>query len=308
MPTHVRTQKHQPKAPGAAEGAERGVCVTRRAFCGLMGGAVVAGLAGLALARRALYVEPWLLEVSQLALPAPLADVVRLAFFSDLHVGPHVGLDWIEQVVAAVNDQSPDLVLLGGDFVSESAETMAALAEVLGQLRPALGAYAVLGNHDYWTDPDRVAAGLASAGVRLLINEGEMLVTRGGPLYLAGLDDAWSGQPNLARAMAAHREGLPTLLLQHEPDPAAERADDERLLLQLAGHTHGGQVRLPLVGAPVLPRYGVRFVAGLYQTGRSQLYVTRGVGMTAPAVRFNCPPELTLIDLFPERSAMHAPA
>ncbi len=273
--------------------------LTRRALLGVLGGASLAGLGGWRLAQYALRVEPRQLQVSAVTVAAPLSAPVRLAFISDLHVGPHVDIAWVRQVIAAVNAQQVDLVLLGGDYVTGSTAGMPALAEALAGLQSSLGAYAVLGNHDYWTDADAVVRWLGQAGVTVLVNAGAELATVGGPLHLAGLDDAWQGRPDAAQAMAGRCAGVPTVLLQHEPDPAALRADDERLLLQLAGHTHGGQVRLPGIGAPVLPPYGRRYVAGLYPLGRSQLYVTRGIGVTAPPVRLNCPPELTLITLAP---------
>jgi hypothetical protein len=270
---------------------------TRRVFLGVCGGAA---LGGLGLAHYAWQVEPQRLLVSEISLPAPVGAPVRLAFVSDLHLGPYVTLAEIERVVDTVNTLAPDLVLLGGDYVSRTAQTMLALAGVLARLAARAGVYAVLGNHDLWTDRELVQRGLEATGARVLVNAGEVVETPGGPQYLAGLDDAWSGQPNYMRAMAAHRAGLPTILLQHEPDPAAERADDARLLLQLAGHTHGGQVRLPLIGAPVLPLYGRRYVAGLYAVGHSHLYVTRGIGVITPPVRFNCPPEVALFTLTPQ--------
>lgn len=270
---------------------------TRRVFLGVCGGTA---LGGLALAHYAWQVEPQRLLVSEISLAAAVAAPVRLAFISDLHLGPYVTLAEIERVVDVVNTLAPDLVLLGGDYVSRTAQTMSALASVLARLAARAGVYAVLGNHDLWTDRELVQRGLEAAGARVLVNAGEEVSTPGGPLYVAGLDDAWSGHPDDARAMASHRAGLPTILLQHEPDPAAERANDARLLLQLAGHTHGGQVRLPLIGAPVLPLYGRRYVAGLYAVGRSHLYVTRGIGVIAPPVRFNCPPEVALFTLMPQ--------
>jgi len=282
------------------QGAPQALCCTRRALFGLMGGAVLGGLGGLGLAHQMLQVEPRRLEVPEVILSAPVRGEVRLAFLSDLHLGAHVGIDWLRDVVKIVNGLQADLALLGGDYVSGTAETMPALAGVLAALQARVGVYAVLGNHDLWTDRALATHGLEQAGARVLVNAGEVVETPGGPLYVAGLDDAWSGRPDYAQAMAAHRAGLPTILMQHEPDPAAERGDDPRLLLQLAGHTHGGQVRLPLVGAPVLPLYGRRYVAGLYELERSRLYVTRGIGVVSPPVRFNCPPEVVLITLQPE--------
>ncbi|NLX36631.1 MAG: metallophosphoesterase [Chloroflexi bacterium] len=278
--------------------------LTRRALLGVLGGTALASLGGWRLAQYVLRIEPRRLQVSHTTVAAPLTAPVRLALISDIHIGPHVEVAWVRQVIAAVAAQQVDLVLLGGDYVTGSTDGMPALAEALAELQPSLGVYAVLGNHDYWTDADAVLHWLRLAGVMVLVNAGVELATAGGPLYLAGLDDAWQGRPDLEVALAGHRAGLPTVLLQHEPDPAAARAADDRLLLQLAGHTHGGQVRIPGLGAPVRPPYGEHYVAGLYALERSQLYVTRGIGVTSPPVRLNCPPELTVITLAPREAAL----
>jgi len=265
-----------------------------------MGGIGLVGLGGCAVAHYALGVEPRELQVSMVKLAAPCRSTLRLAFLSDIHLGPYVDQTWVHHVVNVVNGLKPDVVMLGGDYVTGSTQGISALVTELAALHADLGVLAVLGNHDYWVDPVAVTEGLRSAGIRVLVNNGVELLTSAGPLYVAGLDDAWNGRPDLTQAMAAHRVGVPAILLQHEPDPAGERADDERLTLQLAGHTHGGQVRLPGIGAIVLPPYGKRYAAGLYELGRSRLYVTRGIGVTAPPVRLNCLPEVTLVMLSPE--------
>jgi hypothetical protein len=127
-----------------------------------------------------------------------------------------------------------------------------------------------------------------------LRNEG-LEVARG--LWLAAVDDVWEGQADLDAALAGAPPGATAVLLAHEPDFADTVAADGRAALQLSGHSHGGQVRLPLLGPPVLPYLARRYPAGLYRAGRMQLYVTRGVGVIAPPVRFNCRPEVTVITL-----------
>ena len=136
-----------------------------------------------------------------------------------------------------------------------------------------------------------VKQGLAEQGIELLHNQGVLL--NDGQLLLAGVDDLWSGEPDAEAALANWREGVPTILLAHEPDFADQFLADGRIQLQLSGHTHGGQVRMPGVGPLVLPRYGQKYHNGLYRVGQGQVYTNRGIGVIDPAVRLNCPPEIT---------------
>lgn len=110
---------------------------------------------------------------------------------------------------------------------------------------------------------------------------------------MAGVDDLWSGEPDIEAALTNWQEGVPTILLAHEPDFADGFLADGRIQLQLSGHTHGGQVRLPGMGPVVLPRFGQKYHNGLYQVGQGQVYTNRGIGLIDPAVRLNCPPEIT---------------
>ncbi len=271
----------------------------RRQFLRLACGGLVAASAACAAGPAwAVLLEPsWLaLEQVKVRLPnlAPSLSGLRIAFLSDLHRGPHIDPPHISRAVRMAREAAPDLVLLGGDFVSGSAAYAESCARELARLQAPLGVYACLGNHDYWTDPDAVAGALSRAGVRVLRNEG---VEVADGLWVAGLDDVWEGRPSLEMAL----RGMPTdalaILLAHEPDYADTVAADGRVALMLSGHTHGGQVRLPLFGPPILPYLGQRYPAGLYTLGKMTLYVTRGVGLVAPPVRLNCRPEVTVLTL-----------
>lgn len=271
----------------------------RRQFLRLTcGGTVIASLACATCPLWAFFLEPsWLslehVRVPLKTLPARLSGL-RIAFLSDLHHGPHVDLSHIRRAIRIAQETNPHLVLLGGDFVSQSATYAAPCAQELASLQAPLGIYACLGNHDYWTDPDAVAGALLRAGVRVLRNEG-LEVAEG--LWVAGLDDVWEGEPSLHAALKGMPAGAAAVLMVHEPDYADEVAPDGRVMLMVSGHTHGGQVRLPLLGPPILPYLGQRYPAGLYTVGNMHLYVSRGVGLISPAIRFNCRPEVTLLTL-----------
>ncbi|HEC33713.1 MAG TPA: metallophosphoesterase [Chloroflexi bacterium] len=245
-----------------------------------------------------LLVEPgWLaLRRVQVTLPGlpPHLDGFRLALLSDLHRGPLVAQEHIARAVDLVQRTQADLVLLAGDYVTESATFALSCAEELGRLHGAAGVYGCLGNHDHWTDPEMVAGALAGVGIRVLRNEG-LEVAQG--LWLAAVDDVWEEQADLDAALTGAPPVATIVLLAHEPDFADVVAADGRVALQLSGHSHGGQVCLPLLGPPVLPYLARSYPAGLYRLDQMQLYVTRGVGLIAPPVRFNCRPEVTLLTL-----------
>ena len=266
--------------------------VTRRGFLKWAGGAVLGGAAGVGYVTK---IEPEWLSVEQQSislpgLPAGL-DGYKIVQLSDFHLYPFTSLDLVEKTVARTNELAPDLVVLTGDYVLETAASIFDLAPELAKLNPRHGIFAVLGNHDHWTEAAVVKQGLAEQGIELLHNQGVLL--NEGQFLLAGVDDLWSGAPDIERALADWREGVPTILLAHEPDFADQFLGDGRIQLQLSGHTHGGQVRVPGVGPVVLPRYGQKYHNGLYQVGPSQVYVNRGIGIIGPAVRLNCPPEIT---------------
>lgn len=242
--------------------------------------------------------EPgWLaLEQVRVTLPGLASHLngLRLALLSDLHRSARVGPELIGRAVDLALEAEAELILLAGDYVTGSATYADSCAEILSRLHAPAGVYACLGNHDHWTDPEAVAAALSLAGVRVLRNEG-LEVVQG--VWLAAVDDVWERQADLDAALAGAPPGATVILLAHEPDFADAVARDGRVMLQLSGHSHGGQVRLPLFGPPVLPYLGQRYPAGLYQVGRMQLYVTRGVGLITPPVRFNCRPEVTVLNI-----------
>jgi len=249
-----------------------------------------------------IFVEPAWLQVTRrdITLPrlAPEFDGLRVVQLSDLHCGPSFFNKMaIRRAVTAANAFDPDLILLTGDYVNVPG-SIGEMRRLLSGLRARRGVLAVLGNHDYWTDPAAVTAALRAAGVTVLQNEAVPVERGGARLWIAGLDDAWEGRPDLARALRPIPAGEPVIVLVHEPD-MADLVSREPVDLQLSGHVHGGQVRLPFAGAIVTPHLGHKYPLGMYRVDDMRLHVSRGIGVTWPGlIRLNCRPEITCFTLY----------
>ncbi|MHB0936958.1 MAG: metallophosphoesterase [Armatimonadota bacterium] len=248
-----------------------------------------------------IFIEPARLQVTkhQVTLPrlAPAFDGLRVVHLSDLHCGPSFFNNaHIRRAVKRANDFDPDLVLLTGDYVNQTG-SIKDCARLLSGLHARYGAVAVLGNHDYWTDHAAITRELRAAGITVLNNEAVSIQRGASRLWIAGLDDAWEGQPNLAKATRGIPAGEPVILLVHEPDVATVAANAP-IDLQLSGHVHGGQVRLPWIGPILTPNLGHKYPMGWYRIGEMQIYTSRGIGVTFPGIiRLNCPPELACLTL-----------
>jgi hypothetical protein len=226
----------------------------------------------------------------------PELDGYRIGQISDVHCGPHVPESRVSSWVARLNSLDLDLMAITGDLITHGSSHVEAVARALGGLRAKDGAFACMGNHDYFTDGEHFVRELERRGLNVLRNRGVVVARGGARLYVAGVDDTWTSRDDVDRALAARPEGVPTVLLAHDPDlfPQAQaRAVD----LTLSGHTHGGQLGVPGVRRLSLARLVTRWTAGLYRQGRSWLYVNRGVGTTGPPVRLGAPPELAVITL-----------
>jgi hypothetical protein len=222
---------------------------------------------------------------------------LSILHLSDLHFTGTVAIEYFEQVIREANQLACDLVAVTGDFV-DRPWCYEWVPQLLSQLQSRLGAYAVLGNHDSWQDHQRIRRDLAGAGLRPLAGRWELKNVCGHQLVVAGTEAPWMGRlPDLSAAPAdAFR-----LLLSHTPDHAPW-ASRQGIDLMLAGHNHGGQVRLPLIGPVFMPsRYGRKFDAGAFQVGPTLVHVSRGVSGKHP-FRFGCKPELTKIVLLSGRS------
>jgi predicted MPP superfamily phosphohydrolase len=251
--------------------------------------------------------EPHWIETIRVSLPVkgmhPAFEGLTLAQISDLHIGGWMNERRLAEVVDAVNVLQPDLVAITGDFINSTPYGYLELMERgLARLNPKIDVFGVLGNHDHWAHPHIIRDALDKSGVQELNNSFHTLERDGGTLHICGLDDAWMKMSDLSRVLETLPSKGAAILLAHEPDPAIEYAQAGRFAAHLAGHTHGGQIRAPLIGALHLPKHGEIYQAGLYSVGKKpeqklQLYVNRGVGMVWPYVRLNCRPEITLFTL-----------
>jgi len=223
---------------------------------------------------------------------------LRIGFVADTHLGSVLRPPDIDRALALVLSANPDLLLFGGDYVSESPRHIPEAAAVLGNVASAtrFGSLAVLGNHDYANGAARMTSALEQKGIRVLRNESARIGDDTGELWIAGLDDALLGSPDLQSAFGGVPAGERAMTLWHEPD-RADQVVEYGAFLQLSGHSHGGQVRLPIVGMVAAPVDGRRFVQGLNIAAGMPVYTSRGVGVYRPPVRFRCSPEVTLVTL-----------
>ena len=277
--------------------------LNRRSFLKISGTALLAGLSAV---MSYMYLgnevnDPVVeyIDISIPDLPSAL-EGFRIVQISDIHYYPITTLQLVDQAVRMANELEPDLVLLTGDYVWHEVEAIFDLMPSLSRLNARYGVYANLGNHDLWTDVNVVTQAFREIGMPLLVNQGLPISLGSDSLYLASLDDGWSGKPDLSAAMQNRPDGAPTVLLMHEPDLADEYSQDSRINLQLSGHSHGGQVRFPYMGAMVYPYLSWKYPIGLYNINGMWLYTNRGLGTTNIPLRVNCAPEITELTLLSE--------
>ena len=283
-----------------------GFSISRRRF---LGAATAAG--SLAITGDAILLEPnhprlVRQEIFLRRLPASF-DGMTIVQMSDFHYDPYFSIRPMEAAVRMSNELAPDLVVLTGDFVTVSAfggiksarnaaQQAAPCAQILRGLRARSGVFAALGNHDESTDARTVSSTLSRAGFQVFNNTSVPLVREGQRLWLAGVRDVLKGPADLGLTLRSVPAGEPVVLLAHEPD-FADTVVRYPVDLQLSGHSHGGQVCLPLLGPVYLPEMGRKYPSGLRQLGSLTLYTNVGIGTIRIPARWNCPPEVTLITL-----------
>ncbi len=232
-------------------------------------------------------------------------DGLTIAQLSDLHYDPHFSAGVIRKAVELVVQLNPDLVALTGDFVTLSqfrdvdpaaAKVASPCADLLAPLRPRFGVYAVLGNHDSFTDPVYVTEALTARGIKVLQNEALPVEREGQRMWIAGVQDVLTGFADLDTALRGVSHSEAVVLLAHEPDYADEAAKHP-VDLQLSGHSHGGQIRFPLLPPLSLPRLARKYPIGLRNVGRMTLYTNIGLGTIVVPIRVLAPPEVTLFTL-----------
>src|SRR5438067_3535962 len=259
--------------------------------------------------------QPQLVSIEiSLSRLAPSWDGFRIAQLSDFHYDDFFSITPIRKAIEIVNRLNPDLVVLTGDVVtsqmckyrnssgSRLAKMMEACAQLVAQLRSALGILAVLGNHDLHAD--HVTAILESHGISVLRNRSVFIERNGKRIWLSGVEDILAGKPDLKLALKSVPPHDPVIHLAHEPD-WADYVARYPVDLQLSGHSHGGQIRLPLIGVPYLPPLARKYPQGLYRIGPLALYTNSGIGTIDIPMRLNCRPEVTLITLRAPTSLAH---
>lgn len=277
--------------------------MNRRQF--LQRSTAVLGAAALGTAGYAHWLEPEALRVERVAVHAPglpvHQDGYTIGVLADLHLGRFVQVERVHAAAEKLARARPDLVVVAGDFIGDmdfpgNRPPYANIARMIDQaLAPVKGAYGVWGNWDLFIR--RLPMGEPGQSVvRILVNEGA-LVAPG--VWLGGIDDAYYGKPDVERALDGAPAEAVRILLAHEPDLADRVLPRHRVALQISGHSHAGQVRLPLAGPvqAMLPPLGRKYVAGLNQAPACPVYTTRGIGVVHLPFRFLCPPEITLITL-----------
>ncbi|MBS7531692.1 metallophosphoesterase [Hazenella sp. IB182353] len=226
---------------------------------------------------------------------------VRMIHISDLHYGHYLDETHLAKIVEQMNALQPDVVCFTGDFIDQqlSLQDAEKVRSVLTRLSARLGKYAILGNHDYWGDEHLVTKTLKESGFQVLVNATTTVQIQNEFIRISGLDDLLEGSPDMNQIKSAFKEDQFHIMLMHEPD-FADHISQYAVDLQLSGHSHGGQIRIPFMGAPLTPEYSRKYKSGLYQNiNRSKLtlYTNRGLGTTILPLRFSCRPEIAVLQL-----------
>ena len=282
--------------------------ITRRDYLRFLGnGFIHFTLLGLGGAGYSFLAGPGLFSVETVHLKLKRLPRVfsgfRIVQISDIHMGGWMNRERLQHVADLVIAQKPDVLLITGDFLKGRRFTKAAkqgikdLIKVLGPLAVSIPAFAVLGNHDYWTNPEAIREMLRLCKITDLTNSVFRVIRDGRNLHLCGVDDIRHGDVRLNDVIAQLEENSAAILLVHEPDFADTSAATGKFDLQVSGHTHGGQIVVPFYGPPILPLSGRKYPSGLYKIGDMFQYTNRGVGTDRLAIRINCPPEITVFVL-----------
>jgi uncharacterized protein len=245
-------------------------------------------------------IEPNWFEITQHEIALPQLDQAfdgyRIVQISDLHAGDGTTRTQLEHVVAAVNAQNPDLVVITGDHITRIPKQHLDLLDTLAQLHPRDRTISIFGNHDVYSNPALLGQVLRKAGITLLENTIYTLNRHGATLHIAGVGDVFYEQAKLDRVLAQLPTTGAAIMLAHEPDFADQTAATGRFGLQLSGHSHGGQIRIPFFSGYV-PLLAEKYPRGRYQVGKMIQYTNRGIGISKLYARFNCRPEISVFNL-----------
>ncbi len=282
--------------------------ISRRDFLKLAGtGGAITFLAGLGGAKYISKMEMGELDLVELSLElprlTPAFDGYKIAIIGDIHIGGWMTHERLIPAIDLVLEQSPDIIFHTGDFLaghSWTPEVEAHLNDLIIELKRLsknILNIAVMGNHDHWTNVSAVREGLQEADIIELENTFYTLRRGTDELYICGVDDIWEKKDDLNALLMQLPAENPAILLAHEPDFADTSVSTKRFDLQISGHSHGGQVVIPNIGPIVLPYLAWKYPAGLYKVGEMWQYTNRGLGTGKIPVRYNCPPEVTMLTI-----------
>jgi uncharacterized protein len=247
--------------------------------------------------------EPVWLDVNRIDISLPQLDRAfngyRIIQISDLHAGDGTDRAYLEKVVEAVNAEQPDLVVITGDHITRIPKQHLELLDTLTKLRPHDRTISILGNHDVFNDTELVRQAIRTNGITLLENNVYTLKRNNATLHIAGVGDVFAKQDKLDQVLAQLPATGAAIMLAHEPDFADQTAATGRFGLQLSGHSHGGQIRIPFV-AGYVPILAEKYPIGRYQVGQMVQYTNRGIGLVKLYGRFNCRPEISVFNLVSE--------
>lgn len=254
-------------------------------------------------------IEPKLLTVKKHTISHPMIpngfDGFKILQFSDTHIGFQYDLSQLQELVNKINEQKPDMILFTGDLMDTPNQyaDINSIAPILKNLEAPFGSFAIYGNHDHGGyGSDLYQNVMTEAGFTLLLNEAHQVsLLTNESLYIAGIDDAMLGRPDIQATLESIPNEAYTILLSHAPDLADQAASIGNVQLQLSGHSHGGQIQIPFLGAIIKPPFAKKYFEGFYQIDQTgdplTLYVNRGLGTTRLPFRFLSPPEITVFTL-----------
>ncbi|MDN4525559.1 metallophosphoesterase [Fictibacillus fluitans] len=275
--------------------------VKKSLIAGSVGLGTLAAAAGTA-AFYSSFIEPYWFDIKKVTIKLPhLPDAFKglhIVQISDFHLGFHFRARHINKMAEKIQELKPDLVIFTGDLVNSKRSRRSAVKSIPGlkSIDAPLGKFAVLGNHDYLENIDTIDELLRKSGFDLLVNENRKLTKGNDNFYIAGMDDYLQGDADIEKSLEGIPEDQFTLLLAHEPD-YFKVSSKFPIDLQLSGHSHGGQVRMPLYGPIITSRMGRKYHTGHYESEEKHLYTNRGMGTTHLPFRFFCRPEITSITL-----------
>ena len=250
----------------------------------------------LILTAYSLFVEPNRLVVTHYVISDKELSGIRIAFLSDFHIKPYQEKR-LERIVELVNTENPDIILSVGDFVAghthNSTMPIENIAKYLSKMKSKYGFYTTLGNHDGWYGSEKITKALEQNGIHVLANENLKLNIDGKTIYLAGIEDMMTGNADIQSTLS--KTQTPAILLSHTPDIFPKVW--ENVSLTLAGHTHGGQIRIPLLGSIfTASKYGNKYAKGYIVERGKKIIITTGIGVSVLPIRFNCLPEIVIIN------------